>query len=297
MLSVGLDDISHGLEAVPVPCEEGVEPPDFKYTPENVVGPGADLDPAEVMFTGCSCQTTPCSGITCQCLRHGNNYEHRCLQMDEAAGATSMPIFECNVMCNCGEFCPNRVVQRGLQTHLLLFRTERKGLGVRSLEPIAKGQFVCEYAGEVLGLHEAQRRVKHQQPSDSNYLIAVREHLHSRQVMETFIDPANIGNIGRFLNHSCRPNLVMVPVRIDSMVPKLALFAAQDIQTGEELCYDYSGKFQNFSGPVKLQEESAKDRVPQKPCHCGTESCSGSLPYEADLYHRAGEEDSDPGVA
>ncbi|KAJ1110546.1 hypothetical protein NDU88_007897 [Pleurodeles waltl] len=297
MLSIGQGDISHGLEAVPVRLEEGVEPPDFKYTPENVVGPGAGLDPTEVMFPGCRCQTTPCSGFTCQCLHHGDNYEHRFLKVDEATGVTSRPIFECNVMCTCGELCPNRVVQWGLQTHLLLFRTERKGLGVRSLARIRKGQFVCEYAGEVLGLHEARRRISQQQPSDSNYLIAVREHLHSGQVMETFIDPANTGNIGRFLNHSCSPNLVMVPVRVDSMVPKLALFAAQDIQAGEELCYDYSGRFQNFTGSVKGQEESAKVRVPQKPCHCGAKSCSGSLPYEADLYHGSCEEDSGPGVA
>uniref|UniRef100_A0A8C5UFA6 SET domain-containing protein n=1 Tax=Malurus cyaneus samueli TaxID=2593467 RepID=A0A8C5UFA6_9PASS len=111
---------------------------------------------------------------------------------------------------------------------------------------IPRGSFVCEYAGEVLGFAEARRRILAQTPQDTNYIIAVREHLHDGRVMETFVDPTRIGNVGRFLNHSCEPNLFMVPVRVDSMVPKLALFAATDINAGEELSYDYSGRFHNL---------------------------------------------------
>lgn len=100
--------------------------------------------------------------------------------------------------------------------------------------------------------------------------------------METFVDPTYIGNIGRFLNHSCEPNLLMIPVRIDSMVPKLALFAAKDILPGEELSYDYSGRF--------LNQVSSKDKEkidcspPRKPCYCGAQSCTTFLPYDSSLY-------------
>ena len=47
--------------------------------------------------------------------------------------------------------------------------------------------------------------------------------------MSSFLVPLALGNIGRYLNHSCDPNLVMVPVRTSSAVPHLALFAARDI--------------------------------------------------------------------
>uniref|UniRef100_A0A8C8RUK2 SET domain-containing protein n=1 Tax=Pelusios castaneus TaxID=367368 RepID=A0A8C8RUK2_9SAUR len=123
---------------------------------------------------------------------------------------------------------------------------QRHGWGLRPLESIPKGRFVCEYAGEVLGFSEACRRIQAQTPQDSNYIIAVREHLYDGQIMETFVDPMYIGNVGRFLNHSCEPNLFMVPIRINSLVPKLAFFAAADISAGEELSYDYSGRFHNL---------------------------------------------------
>uniref|UniRef100_A0A8C9QED6 SET domain-containing protein n=1 Tax=Spermophilus dauricus TaxID=99837 RepID=A0A8C9QED6_SPEDA len=158
----------------------------------------------------------------------------------------------------------------GLQFHLQVFKTEKKGWGLRTLEFIPKGRFVCEYAGEVLGFSEVQRRVCLQTAQDSNYIIAIREHVCDGQVMETFVDPTYVGNAGRFLNHSCEPNLLMIPVRIDSMVPKLALFAAKDIWPGEELSYDYSGRFLN------LMDREAKERLHdeklRKPCHCGTKS-------------------------
>ena len=41
---------------------------------------------------------------------------------------------------------------------------------------------------------------------------------------------AVIGNIGRYLNHSCDPNLAMVTIRSNSMVPHLALFTSRTVQ-------------------------------------------------------------------
>ena len=46
-----------------------------------------------------------------------------------------------------------------------------------------------------------------------------------------------IGNIGRYLNHSCEPNLSLVTVRSSCMVPHLALFTNRDVAevTGVEI--------------------------------------------------------------
>lgn len=279
-------DVACGLENLPVslwPLGAGPRPKPFQYTPDHVAGPGADMDPTQITFPGCACIKTPCVPGTCSCLRHESNYnDNLCLRNVGSEAKYAKPVFECNVLCQCGEHCRNRVVQSGLQFLLQVFQTEKKGWGLRTLESIPKGRFVCEYAGEVLGFSEVQRRIHLQTAHDPNYIIALREHVYNGQVMETFVDPTYIGNIGRFLNHSCEPNLLMIPVRIDSMVPKLALFAAKDILPGEELSYDYSGRF--------LNQISSKDKEridceqPRKPCYCGAQSCATFLPYDSSLY-------------
>lgn len=220
----------------------------------------------------------------CPCLRHGENYDGLCLRPAEEEEEYARPVFECNALCQCGESCQNRVVQKGLQCRLEVFKTEKKGWGLRTLEPVAKGRFVCEYAGEVLGFNEARRRIQAQTAEDSNYLIAVREHLHSGRIMETFVDPMYVGNVGRFLNHSCEPNLFMVPVRVDSMVPKLALFAAADISPGEELSYDYSGRFHNVPITHREQEPVEEENRLRKPCYCGSRTCASFLPWDSSLF-------------
>ncbi|XP_077132962.1 histone-lysine N-methyltransferase SETMAR [Ranitomeya variabilis] len=273
-----------GQEALPVPVCGGQEalPPRFQYSAELVAGPGAELDPSEVTVQGCECQEPHCTPGECACLPHGENYcHHRLLSAQK-------PVLECNVLCRCGDSCANRETQRGLQYQLHVRPVPGKGWGLCTLESVPSGRFVCEYAGEVLGPEEARRRIRVQDPESNNYIIAVREHLHSGHVLETFVDPTYVGNIGRFLNHSCQPNLVMVPIRTHSMVPRLALFAARDIQAGEELCYDYSGMAFNFTPDSERQsgrrhgtESSGSQR---KKCLCGTAPCSGYLPYDATLY-------------
>ncbi|NXU50903.1 SETMR methyltransferase, partial [Turnix velox] len=255
-----------------------------QYSPDNVAGADGDIDPTEITFPGCACLTSSCEVHCCSCLARGENYNNLCLRPAEREEEYSKPVFECNSMCQCGESCPNRVVQRGLQLRLEVFKTEKKGWGVRTLEPVAKGRFVCEYAGEVLGFDEAKRRIQAQTSKDSNYIIAVREHLHGGGIMETFVDPTSMGNVGRFLNHSCEPNLFMVPVRVDSMVPRLALFAATDISAGEELSYDYSGRFHNSPIPHNEQKSLEEDNRLRKPCYCGASSCTSFLPWDSSLF-------------
>nr|XP_003410037.2 histone-lysine N-methyltransferase SETMAR [Loxodonta africana] len=276
-------DITRGLENLPVswwPPE--VEPAPFQYTPDHVTGPGADIDPTEITFPGCICLKTPCRPDTCSCLCQENYDDNSCLRNIGSEGKYAQPVFECNAMCQCSDRCKNRVVQRGLQFHLQVFKTDKKGWGLRTLEFIPRGRFVCEYAGEVLGFPEVQRRIQLQTVHDSNYIIAIREHVYNGQVMETFVDPTYTGNIGRYLNHSCEPNLLMIPVRIDSMVPKLALFAAKDILPEEELSYDYSGRFLNL---MDSEDGEKLDKgKPRKPCYCGAKSCTASLPYDSSLY-------------
>ncbi|NXS13620.1 SETMR methyltransferase, partial [Neodrepanis coruscans] len=259
-----------------------------QYSPECVAGSDGELDPCELTLPGCSCQNSSCEAPGCPCLRRGHNSSEDFSSAEDGERREqqefSQPVFECNALCSCGPSCPSRRVQRGLQLRLQVFLTRRKGWAVRCLQPIPSGSFVCEYAGEVLGCAEARRRMEAQSPAEPNYILALREHLHGGRVLHTFVDPTRVGNVGRFLNHSCRPNLLMVPVRVHCMVPRMALFAARDIPAGEELCYDYSGRFQNPPGPGAQQEPQEDGDRPRKPCHCGSPACTAFLPWDSSLF-------------
>lgn len=171
-----------------------------------------------------------------------------------------------------------------------VYNTENKGWGLRTLEAIPLGTFVCEYAGEVIGLEEARRRQLSQRSGDNNYIIAVREHAGTDFITETFVDPAMVGNVGRFLNHSCQPNLLMQPVRVHSVVPRLALFAGRNIDAQEELTFDYTGGYSN-QPPAELlstQSDTAAratrtDGLQRTECHCGATNCKQFLPLDLSI--------------
>lgn len=54
------------------------------------------------------------------------------------------------------------------------------------------------------------------------------------------IDALRCGNVARFLNHSCRPNVRCVRARLGvESVLRVGLFAARQVEAGEELTLDY----------------------------------------------------------
>ncbi|XP_020595826.1 histone-lysine N-methyltransferase SUVR4-like, partial [Phalaenopsis equestris] len=53
--------------------------------------------------------------------------------------------------CECSRICGNRIVQHGITRNLQVFWTaEGKGWGLRALDELPKGAFICEYVGEIL---------------------------------------------------------------------------------------------------------------------------------------------------
>ncbi|CAM9276571.1 unnamed protein product, partial [Ectocarpus fasciculatus] len=81
------------------------------------------------------------------------------------------------------------------------------------------------------------------------------------------LDANHFGNVARFLNHSCTPNVEKVTVFCDSQdvrLPRVALFTSQVVPAGEELCYDYG----YFQGNVEGKHRK---------CLCGSEKCRGNM--------------------
>jgi histone-lysine N-methyltransferase SETMAR len=157
-------------------------------------------------------------------------------------------------------------VQFGPTSSLRIFEFAGKGHGILTDRKLFKGQFVCEYAGEVIGSEEAVAR--RNSDKSHNYIFSLNEHVNDL-LNETIVDATRIGNIGRYVNHSCDPNCRIVPVRIDSVIPKLAIFASRDIDPNEEVTYSYGNG--NAS-------ESKKGEF--KVCLCGSTSCKKFLPCD-----------------
>jgi histone-lysine N-methyltransferase SETMAR len=238
----------------------------FQYMSQNIPGPGCNMNDFEEKLLGCKCQN--CDD-DCKCTAtFGKPYMNYKIQTD-FIGPSVKPVFECNMNCSCSIQCPNRIVQSGITIKLQIFLTDMKGLGLQTLEKISRGTFVCEYAGEIISLHEAKNRTKSQTEYEMNYILTVKEHCKNG-VLRTYVDPSKYGNIGRYINHSCEPNLTMVPVRVDNMVPKICLFAVRDIEVLEELSFSY--------GTLNSQRKSSKI------CCCVSNNCTGFMPFDEELH-------------
>ncbi|KAL1255010.1 hypothetical protein QQF64_013071 [Cirrhinus molitorella] len=234
-------DVAQGYENVPIPCVNGVDdegcPSDYKYIAENCETSTMNIDRNITHLQHCSC-TDDCSSSNCLCgqlsIRCWYDKDHRLLQ--EFNKIEPPLIFECNMACSCHKTCKNRVVQAGIKVRLQLYRTEKMGWGVRALQDIPQGSFICEYVGELISDAEADVR------EDDSYLFD----LDNKDGEVYCIDARYYGNISRFINHLCDPNII--PVRVfmlhqDLRFPRIAFFSSRDIFTGQELGFDYGDRF------------------------------------------------------
>ncbi|KAL7055751.1 hypothetical protein AAHC03_022670 [Spirometra sp. Aus1] len=244
-----------------------------------------DRLPSELIFSqlsGCQCTGLSCNPDQCDCVKRCNgsvfdsSFRLSCL-LDYKNSQQLQPVFECNSCCVCQPTCSNRLVQHfvGRFPALKVVNTGNadKGLGVICEKDISPGQFVCVYMGEYILPSDAGRVSRDQIRSlGHTYVLCVREFAgQSRLVSETVVDGAAEAflpdlPISSFINHSCQPNMTVIPVRVDSMLPFLAFFANQHIIAGVELTYDYG------------EYSASPDCLSKKPCQCGELTCRGFLP-------------------
>ncbi|XP_044142348.1 histone-lysine N-methyltransferase SETDB2 [Bufo gargarizans] len=158
-------DISKDAELVPVPfCNEidDTRPAPFTYRKSSWPR-GYSINNFTDLFLGCCDCTDGCLDVTkCTCLQltaselgtdvtspkrgRSPGYKYKRLPSPVPTG-----LYECNVSCKCNrKMCQNRVVQHGLQVRLQVFKTRGKGWGLRCLDDLDKGTFVCIYAGRIL---------------------------------------------------------------------------------------------------------------------------------------------------
>ncbi|EGT45641.1 hypothetical protein CAEBREN_32508 [Caenorhabditis brenneri] len=218
-------------------------------------------------------------------------------------------IMECSDVCGCDSQCPRRQLQRGQQKPLMVFHeNEDKGFGVRAAADIKSGEFICEYTGiarcaeridfdhdehaflSTKNSSKNAQKKKEPEKDDTAKPYAEEEEINKLvwdtewekkrddmsyearfNLMDTsMVISANfVGNIARFINHSCDSNTAFMEVfsrryETDVLVPRIAVYAIKDIRKGEEVTTNYYANH-------KVEKSSVR-------CRCGTKACKVYLP-------------------
>jgi uncharacterized protein len=134
------------------------------------------------------------------------------------------------------------------------------GRGVFAVAPIKKGTRILEYLGDRVSHKAADDRYEdHDENDNHTFLFIVDKH--------TVIDAGVGGNDARFINHQCSGNC-------ESVIENRRVFidAARDIESGQELGYDYEiGREKD--DPPNVDEIYA--------CRCGSPQCRGTMLWPA----------------
>ncbi|XP_071440737.1 histone-lysine N-methyltransferase eggless [Hetaerina americana] len=104
------------------------------------------------------------------------------------------------------------------------------------------------------------------EPSTKSKYRSVREFFGPGEYCY-IMDAKSIGNVGRYLNHSCSPNVFVQNVFVDShdlRFPWVAFFALTYITAGTELTWDYNYDVGSVPGKVMY-------------CSCNSTECRGRL--------------------
>ncbi|XP_045823256.1 histone-lysine N-methyltransferase, H3 lysine-9 specific SUVH4-like [Trifolium pratense] len=289
------EDITEGQEHVPIPVtnlvdDSPVPPTGFKYLKSLKVAKSVKI-PANA--SGCKCKGKCIDPTTCECAkRNGSEFPYVSRDGDRLIEAKDV-VFECGPNCGCDPGCLNRTSQKGLRYRLEVFRTAKKGWGVRSWDFIPSGAPVCEYTG-ILGRAGDMDSVL-----ENNYIfeidclqtikgLGVRERrsqnvAYAANLLDNYdgqdseapefcIDAGSTGNIARFINHCCDPNLFVqcvLSTHHDLRLARVVLFAADNIPPLQELTYDYGCALDSVL--------DSDGKVKQMACYCGASGCRKRL--------------------
>lgn len=186
--------------------------------------------------------------IPCDCSDYCDSECGHAVDIDEVG-----PIYLCNRDCKCTAECSNR-----LKASTLLFDIEwdvRKGWCLLSKNFIPANIYIGDYTGTIIN------SPNNDNTSTRNYTLTIRESSTTGTLI-THIDATTRGTDLRFMNHSCKPNVKIIPMRDDNVYPRATCWTCADVLAGEELCISYG----ETPGKVK--------------CYCGESSCRGFLPLE-----------------
>nr|KYP59963.1 Histone-lysine N-methyltransferase, H3 lysine-9 specific SUVH1 [Cajanus cajan] len=263
-----LADISAGAESIPVSLVNEVDnvkmPTQFNYF-HSLRHPKSFslMKPSH----GCACTKACVPGdLNCSCIRR-NEGDFPYTGSGILVGRKQL-VHECGPTCQCFPNCKNRVSQTGLKHHMEVFKTKNRGWGLRSLDPIRAGTFICEYAGEVVDRAKVSQLVR-----EGDEYIFDTTRIYGQFKWNYEPSAKNFGNVARFMNHSCSPTVFWQPVVYEENNQSylhVAFFALRHIPPMTELTYDYG-----FARSDHAEGSSAAKG--RKKCLCGSSKCRGSF--------------------
>ena len=106
--------------------------------------------------------------------------------------------------------------------------------GVRAKRRFSKGEFICEYPGEVVNIEEADRREAEYKLNDEGcFILKISATLAMDATREYH-------RIGRLLNHAAKNANARLhtPLTIEGQI-RVPFVATRDIAPGEEIFFDY----------------------------------------------------------
>ncbi|KAJ3703088.1 hypothetical protein LUZ61_006793 [Rhynchospora tenuis] len=283
-----LPDLSSGVENAPVCLVNEVDdvrgPNHFTYVTQVKY-----LNSPNLMrsLPGCNCLGVCLpADPNCTCSQ-SNGSELPYSSMGLLVSRKTM-VYECSSTCRCNVNCRNRVSQKGTKLHFEVFKTKNRGWGLRSWDPIRAGTFICEFIGEVvdgarvnLDDEEENYLFRAACPGEKTLKWNFGTELIGEPGMGTgpkevfkplpiMISAKNMGNVSRFMNHSCNPNVFWQPVLFDhgdADHPHIMFFAMKHIPPMTELTFDYG----NISADGYCGVGASKP----KRCLCGSANCQG----------------------
>ncbi|KAJ3693128.1 hypothetical protein LUZ60_012223 [Juncus effusus] len=244
-------DISNGVETVPVPFFNDIDEEMYPLMFEYVKSPNY---PSLVKpFKGCLCKGV-CNDNSCDCVKRNNGqlaYDSNGILM------RGRPIvYECGDTCQCPIGCPNRVTQNGVKLQMEVFRSSGNIWGVRSLDFIQAGSFICEFSGDLVepGLETGldPNRVLIDPKSfpqrwrEFGDVSSVFPGLINDPVLvqetEYLLDVSRRRNVSCYVSHSSSPNVFVQYVLYGHdcvRFPRMMVFAMENIPPLRELSLDY----------------------------------------------------------
>ncbi|XP_052164822.1 histone-lysine N-methyltransferase family member SUVH9-like [Oryza glaberrima] len=209
---------------------------------------------------GCHCAEL--CGSRCSCERKNRGADGPVYTSDGILLRGRPLVYECGPLCGCPMTCPNRVTQQGMKHRLEVFRSKETGWGVRTLDLIQPGAFICEYAGDVLSLDSHSGDAPLPPMEDGSSIIDPTKfperwrewgdasvvypdrvpHFPLFAGARYRLDVSQRRNVACYISHSCSPNVFLQYVirgNEDESYPHMMVFAMETIPPMRDLSIDY----------------------------------------------------------
>jgi len=175
-------------------------------------------------FPGCSCKGN-CTTKHCNCFRASRECDPDLCETCSAS-QFNFDLETCS--------CRNVFLQKKMGKKIFVAPSDIAGWGCFIDEDVCKGEFIEEYVGEMIDVEEADRRGKIYDKSNCSYLFTIND--------QFVLDATRFGGKIRFANHSNKPNCKARVVMVNGD-HRIGIYAGQNIEKGEEICFDYGNDF------------------------------------------------------